>query len=209
MQDNTYQLPKHCFLGLLIALGLLFVLAPLAHQGEYGRLAINFSLFGVIVFAVSLVYHQRWVLITAIALGIPAVLRLGIYDVLWIEWVSLISSALFFAFVIVMMLRYLFTSKNIDLDIIYGAVCIYLLLGVVWEILYSLIEAFQPGSFSTTDEASLIYYSFVTLTTLGYGDIVPTSQIAKSLSTLEAATGQLYLTVLVARLVGMHIAQRK
>jgi hypothetical protein len=96
-----------------------------------------------------------------------------------------------------------------------GAICVYFLVGIVWALLYSTLEFFQPGSFQmpqgtvnqATSQATFTYYSYVTLTTLGYGEITPISGPARSFALLEAMMGQLYLAVLIARLVGIHIAQ--
>ncbi len=101
-----------------------------------------------------------------------------------------------------------------------GALSVYLLLGYMWGIVFTILEALQPGSFNlvlgSTAAAGtggeifrqLLYYSFITLSTLGYGDITPLSEGARSLAAIEALTGQIYLAVLVARLVGLEISQR-
>ena len=94
---------------------------------------------------------------------------------------------------------------------IMGAICVYFLIGLIWADVFFILETLQPGSFQIPPEqvgqATLDYFSYVTLTTLGYGDITPISAPARSLSLLEAMMGQLYLAVLIARLVGIHIAQ--
>jgi hypothetical protein len=107
-------------------------------------------------------------------------------------------------------------------DTICASLCAYLLLGVLWALVYSTVSAMDPGSFATGPASSdldarlrfgdremiyALYYSLVTMTTLGYGDIVPTSAPARMLAVVQAVTGQIYLAVLVARLVGVHIAQ--
>jgi len=101
-----------------------------------------------------------------------------------------------------------------------GALSVYLLLGYFWSIVFTILETLQPGSFNLAlggAEAAgsraeifkqLLYYSYITLSTLGYGDITPLSAGARSLAALEALTGQIYLAVLVARLVGLQISQR-
>lgn len=101
------------------------------------------------------------------------------------------------------------------MDKIRGAICVYLLIGFAWTFGYGIIELINPGSFSGLAEIDannhvgrimqLRYFSFATMTTLGYGDILPRSPVARTLATLEAITGQIYLTVLIARLVGLHI----
>ena len=102
-------------------------------------------------------------------------------------------------------------------DKLLGAICAYLLVGVTWALLFALIGDLDPGAFrwpslhgEQVTEASFstyTYFSFVTLTTLGYGDVSPVSEIARRLALLEALLGQIYLAVLVARLVGLHLSQ--
>jgi hypothetical protein len=110
------------------------------------------------------------------------------------------------------------------LDLIYATICVYLLIGVAWAYVYSVLENIFPGSFNfplnllqanpSLNEGRkhltlLFYYSFVTLTTLGYGDITPVTPPAQSLSTLEAIMGQFYIAILVARLVGIYASKNK
>ena len=107
-------------------------------------------------------------------------------------------------------LSHVLRAERVSREKIFGALSVYLLLGVIWSLLFIMVDFLVPGSFRYGQDraltgAEMVYYSFVTLTTLGYGDIVPVSPSARSLATLEALTGQLYLTVLVARLVGLHI----
>jgi len=101
--------------------------------------------------------------------------------------------------------RFAVTSSKVDSETIHAALSTYLLAGVFFGVLYSAIEFGAPGSFSGPDkftDASATYYSFVTLATLGYGDFLPRSELARGLATLEVIAGQLYLAVMVARLIG-------
>jgi len=92
---------------------------------------------------------------------------------------------------------------------------VYLLLEFAWSYAYALLDEIQPGSFAASTEVGrndyvarvmqLRYFSFMTLTTVGYGDVLPRSSTARTMAALEAVMGQIYLTVLVARLVGLHI----
>ena len=96
-------------------------------------------------------------------------------------------------------------------NVVYDAVVIYLLIGITWSDVYAVLEHLPPGSFnlagaSAIEVPAFTYYSFVTLTTLGYGDVTPLTDQARSLAILEAVIGQLYMTVLVARLVGLLIS---
>ena len=129
---------------------------------------------------------------------------------------------LFLGYVTVVLLKHLFRAERVSFDTICASICAYLLLATIWAMVYSVLDVMQPGSFVFAfveagqgslmrfgDEKSVysLYFSVVTMTTLGYGDIVPTSPAAQMLAAVEALTGQLYLAVLVARLVGLHIAQ--
>ena len=96
-----------------------------------------------------------------------------------------------------------------------GAITLYLLFGVLWAIAYAVIESLVPGSFAGLSEplsqgwsSDWIYFSFVTMTTLDYGDIVPLTATARTLAYMQAVFGQFYLAILVAGLVGAYIARR-
>ena len=105
-------------------------------------------------------------------------------------------------------------SGEINLNRIIGAICVYLLLGVIWAILYSFVETTWTGSFSGLDTNlgiapahQFLYFSFVTLTTLGYGDISPSGPVSGALAYLQAIFGQMYIAVLIAGLVGAWVAK--
>lgn len=95
---------------------------------------------------------------------------------------------------------------------IMGAVAVYLLLGLAWEQAYELLHMLRPESFAGVDADTgpdaWTYFSFVTLTTVGYGDITPVSPLARSLAIAQALTGQIYLAVMLARLVALQLASR-
>lgn len=112
--------------------------------------------------------------------------------------------------------RQIAASNTISANRIVGAICIYFMLGVTWSVLYALLEYVVPGSFAglKVDVAAdwdpdFIYYSFVTLTTLGYGDILPVSFFARSLAYMEAVVGQFYIAILVAGLVSAYISAKQ
>ena len=120
---------------------------------------------------------------------------------------------LFTFYVPVALVRGALSTERVDTNVIAGALCGYVFLGFAWGFTYTLIEQLAPGSFSTPDALSvpgapLFYFSFTTLTTLGYGDIAPVSGTARALAITEALTGQIFLVVIVARLVALQIAPR-
>ena len=128
--------------------------------------------------------------------------------------IGLIFAVLFFVLNTYTILHDLVTTPRVTTDTILGAISAYILIGLSWGMAYMAFEVVHPGSFTTATGAisevtngfsQLIYYSFVCLTTLGFGDINPLYPPVRALSYLEAITGQIYLTVLVARFVGLHI----
>jgi hypothetical protein len=116
---------------------------------------------------------------------------------------------------VVIILVQIFKEERITANHIQSAVAVYLLLGLMWGFLYQAIALKVPGAFLRTSlpmpdtvdalKKDLIYYSFITLTTLGYGDIMPVHSSARMLATLEALMGQLFPAILIARLVSIHI----
>lgn len=100
----------------------------------------------------------------------------------------------------------------VDAEKITGALCVYLLIALLFSYGYWLCDRLLPGAFAPTSAAGedlgrWLYFSLVTLTTLGYGDVQPVHPAARTMASMEAVIGQLYLAVLVARLVGLHISQ--
>jgi len=119
--------------------------------------------------------------------------------------------AIFCVFIVWSMLSYVVKKGRVTGEKIAAAICAYMLLGVLWALLYSLLYSLSAGSFNIEkpEMSDFVYYSFVTLSTVGYGDITPLTASARALAYVEAITGQIYLAVLVAGLVGMHITSRE
>jgi hypothetical protein len=116
--------------------------------------------------------------------------------------------ALFCLYALSIMLGYMFRQSVVTTDTVLGGISIYLLLGQFYAILFGLIERIHPGSFFSSNTLDLTYYSFVALTSTGYGDIVPITAFARSVAILETVTGVLYIAIFVGSLVGLRIAQR-
>jgi len=128
-----------------------------------------------------------------------------------IDWIRVGDFAVLLIYVFWLMIRDLFTAKTVDAVILLLAVNCYLLIGILFSFFYMLVEIYEPGtSFVLAGDLTqpvwnhLYYFSFVTLTTLGYGDIQPVSPIARSLAIAEAVSGVLFTGILVARLVGLY-----
>jgi hypothetical protein len=114
-------------------------------------------------------------------------------------------------------------QRDVTADSLLAVIAVYMLLGLCWSYAFSMVEFVQPGSFENACEARLgevgctaelgdfprlIYFSFVTLTTLGYGDIVPTTRAAEGIALMASISGQLFLAILIGRIVGMYIARQ-
>ncbi len=202
--------------GLLASLVLMMLLAPIAEPEGSLRFATSLVFAFLLVFSVWTVSHEARATMIASALALIVFLGSTLMD--WFDLgqtfgVSiLIVACLFFAYVASLVLRDVFLSRTVTAQTIMGAICAYILLGMLWGYLYSLVNALQPGAFSDNIEGTgligrFVYFSMVTLTTLGYGDITPVSAVARGLAVVQATLGQVYLTVLVARLVGIHLTQ--
>ncbi|GMU51417.1 MAG: hypothetical protein AMXMBFR33_05630 [Candidatus Xenobia bacterium] len=130
----------------------------------------------------------------------------------WSQGQLWISGA-FFLYVTLLILSNVFSASEINADKIFGATCAYLLVGLVFAHIYLLIELTHPGTFKLDPQIKdpltifddLLYFSMVTMTTVGYGDIVPLTRPARSLATMEAVFGQFYIAVLVGRLLGLYM----
>lgn len=115
-----------------------------------------------------------------------------------------------------LILARVFRAGRITIHRIVGAVAVYLLIGMVWSQAYRIVTILRPDALggavvagSPPDEATLLYFSFVTLTTVGYGDITPIHPAARSLAMAESLTGQLFLAILIARLVSQELMSRE
>lgn len=210
--------PPGKFYILLATLVLLSILFPLAPDLRVFLLVSDLLLGAVllaIVYAVSGSPRMRLLagLLTVVSLILIYLVR-SVSD----DWIlpAHISVLLLLALASVVILLDVLHDEQVTGDKIAGAISFYLLLGLAWGILYSLIHWSDPTAFPSLSHEvratfrgdnmnRFFYFSFSTLTTLGYGDIVPASRMARSLAALEALVGQVYLAVLVARLVGLHI----
>jgi len=129
---------------------------------------------------------------------------------------TLICTILFLGFTLCSLLVAVVRTSTVTKDTIYAAVSVYLMAAGVWAMLYMLVHTLQPGAFTMTSRnvnapvgwSDFLFYSFVTLTSTGYGDIVPATAQARSLSILEAVSGTMYIAVLIARLVGVYASSK-
>lgn len=205
---------------LIIEVLLIFLITPLTAMGVLPELALP-ATFAVLVIAILVVTWHSYVATFAV---ITAVIVSLIGTILWrehptplTEWLSgggRLIAIIALSFVIA---RVVFGDGRVSIHRIQGAVLLYLNLALIFFVLYRLLEVLVPNSFSNLPEggtefgsgATLLYFSFSTLTTLGYGDIVPVHALARSLANLEGVIGQLYPATLLARLVSLELEHRR
>lgn len=207
------------FLGVFVMLIFLIFLAP-GLERQFGiRWLLDAALGVVLVLTILSLAGNRWVVLSGLVLagiGYGGLLlnAAGFHPAFQI-W-SDSALVLFFVLASILIFRYVLQTRRVTANTIWAALCVYLFIGLLWSIAYVILMYMNPETFLAPEAfltagqrlgfSEFIYYSFVTLTTLGYGDITPVSESARALSSLEAVIGQMYMTVLVARLVGMHIA---
>ena len=200
---------------LLIALALLFFFFPFVEEVKGGDLIVSLLLSLVLLSAVLAVSDRKGVLLTALVLAIPAIAGR------WINhfWPDVVRPAVFLtaallltAFVVVNLLRFVLRAPSVNVEVLCASISAYLMLGLMWTMAYWLVDQLTPGAFSFNTNAgkqsmngfNAFYFSLITLSTVGYGDITPVSRIARWLAAMEAMTGLLYVAVLIARLVALY-----
>jgi voltage-gated potassium channel len=204
------------FLGLLALLVLYISLAPFLEGTVRLKIIMDCVLSAVLISSIFAVSHKKWDVVFSALLAGPLLIGLWtryFYKTNFLTLFIGVFVILFMGYLAIIFLRFIFEQEEVDSSTIYASIVTYILAGIMWSAVYSILETMIPGSFSASSRpidssgTRFIYYSFVTITTLGYGDIIPATSKAGALSIIEAITGQFYLAVLVARLVGIHISQ--
>jgi len=150
---------------------------------------------------------KRTLFLVCSGLGVVAFI-LEVLPGIMLSAASLSIFIIFILLSIILMVKHMFSTNRVTGDTVIGGVCVYFLVGYLFALFYFLIYLFDHNAFvfsTQWDNLYLFYLSFSTLTTLGYGDVYPVNTIAMVLANLEAITGQMFLAVFVARMVGLHI----
>jgi hypothetical protein len=201
---------------LLIALAVLLMSAPFVEELEGGKLILSVLFSLVLLAAVFAVADRKRTLIIALVLAVPAL------GARWLSYfrpefihpaVFLVCALVLLAFVIAHLLQFILRAPVVTMEVLCASIAAYLMLGLMWTLAYWLVDQATPGgafAFNTDlgrqsmNGFNGIYFSFITLSTVGYGDITPVSRAARWLAALEAMTGLLYVAVLIARLVSLY-----
>ena len=209
-EKNNFVYLIFSLIGLLLV-GALVDLFP-SGRGKHIFLAVT-----VVTLAVSIVGFRstRLHINTGIgfALSVLVVVTLSVVlDVAGLSYLHLLVMILFYCWATWIAAKQVLFSGTIDRNKIVGAICIYLLMGLIWTLLYLSVAQAVPGAFNGLEQrvwydnfADAAYFSYVTLTTLGYGDITPVTPVARFLVYMEAIVGVFYMAILVASLIGIRI----
>jgi voltage-gated potassium channel Kch len=206
---------------LLAAQLLLSFVSPLFSQVTFARIIIDLGITLVFFVAIYAVSTTRKHFVIGLVLMVPTLILIWGVNLVHtqdLQTMALAGSVLFFCYICGLILVDILRAKMVSLDIIAAGITVYLFFGNICGFLYAIIAQVDPNAFNVPEAtasylgetiaglSSAMYFSFVTLTTLGYGDITPINNFARTLAFLEAAMGQIYLTVLIASLVGVHIS---
>ena len=201
---------------LLIALVLLFAVTPFVEGLPNGDLVESGLVTLVMIASLIAVGRDRRGLVWAAVLFVPALAGKWLHH-FFPAYVSPlyfpIFGIIFFGFTMYRILRFILETTHVDTEVLSAGIVVYLMLGMLWSQGYMLLTEFTPDAFrfplvehsgKHMGGFNAFYFSFSTLTTVGFGDITPTSRVARTLAVMEAVTGTLYLAILISRLVGRY-----
>jgi hypothetical protein len=197
------------YLAIWVAFVLLMVLTPFT-SGPIGSIVLSIVFSFVLISGILTVSNDRALLVIGlIPLSIAISLRWIAFftDNQDLQTGAALFGALTLSYVTLLVFSALLKSKDVTSTVIWQAISVYLLIGLTWSMLFLFVEGLSPGSFVDNSGSAITYpvisyYSFVTLATLGYGDVVPVSSVARGLAVLEVLSGVLYMAILISRLVG-------
>lgn len=198
----------------------LLIMAPLFRVVPGGEMRFSILLCLVLTAAIYFNSTQRWILILATLTGGAAIICVAIARATGAMTAQIAGDALglgLLSFTTLFMLNTLMQTRRVSRDTVIGGICVYMLIGLCFALAYilvidlgagALVEAGQPIARTLeggSDHAlTVLYFSFVTLTTLGYGDIAPIGEMPRMLASTEAIIGQLYIAIFIARLISLR-----
>jgi len=220
---KSFNIREHKFLLLFIYLLAVLIYYPYVQEGTYSYDVFRvLGSFGILI-TVYAIRVRRSLLICAILLAIPAVLQrfllfradAGLFSLL-----GILLSFAFDVFIVVMIFRQVFAEQQVRSETVFGAICIYFLVGFSFASVYAMLDTLQPGAFYFDPVTNIhrvhsrfdfVYYSFATMTSMGASGIYPVTGQARSFTVMETTLGVLYLAVLIARLMAAyrHIPPQK
>jgi hypothetical protein len=213
--DGDAAQPARRFWLLLLALVVLLLGYPYFENTRTGAFLGGLTALGALIGGVYAVRATRWTFGIALALALATAASSARAFLGGIRGDAVVEATFsgFYAFATVAIFLEVIKTRRVTADTMSGAVCVYLLVGMTFGNLYDLIETLHPGSFQINVDTAgpaeigwrtLIFFSFMTLTTIGLGDVTPVTTQAQSLVSIEGVVGVLYVAVLIARVVGIY-----
>jgi hypothetical protein len=215
----------HIYRDLTIGLAAILIAGPILDTLTSSTRIDSYLTAGFLVFALFEITRRTSDLVIGLVLGIPAVaggiINAATPDSPAVNLLPVVLAGLFMAYLVWRILRDIFSGRRISSEQVFGAVCAYLLIGFMFASVYGFIALVDPDAFISNEAliadhetgsenhgyGYFTYFSFVTMSTLGYGDISPVSPAARTFAWIQAVMGQLYLAITIAALVGIHIAK--
>ena len=204
---------KSRFIYIIIAILLVILVTPfIRHSGIAGHLITTLiaAMIPLTTFYALTADKNRAIVILLMAA--PFVILDGMslfFANRYLMIASIGFGTILYLYIIVLLVINILSYRVVTADLIYCAISTYFLIGVMWAGIYLILEGISPGSFSgVSDTADLLYFSFVTLTTVGFGEITPQSILGKRLAVFEAAMGGIYLAVIIAMIVGRYMSMQ-
>lgn len=201
-----------------------FALYPLLGGFAWGRTAVSIALLLVMASALVAIWKHHRIALLGAVLAVGALIAMVPAYYFEVPFAKPVLTVIEFTFLLILAISILLDvmrAERVTMDTVFGACCVYLMFGLTWTGIYELIETLSPGSFDfgllgSPDGASegfetmskLSYFSLITMTTVGYGDVTPLSPAARSFSALQGLVGQLYMAIVIARFVAMELSER-
>ncbi len=210
------ELSRSFFVVILLIVAV-YVLAETYPGDDWVSIPINLFVFVAVLIAIRGTGGSGSLLTAHLAVMVPALIMTlagVLFDVGGLLAPANVLTTVLSITAPIMILRFVLTERRVNSNVIFAAISVYLLIGIVFGIVFSWLayaneDAFIPPQVVDTGDSALFYYSYVTLTSLGLGDISPATEATRALTVVEGLMGQIYLVVLIARLVALHITRRQ
>lgn len=214
--NSWLHFKKNKYTQLLVVLICIFIVGSIIDSWQ-GSILLSFCFLGSSIAILEtfdlpkkLMYLLKIIALIGFACNIIDLLNLSLFG----HYISIFGYFVYSLFMILAILiiqKRINSAEKVDDDIVRGGICIYLILGILWYIFYLIVWNLDPAAFKGLEASQatqkIFYFSFTTLTTLGYGDITPVNRLAMTLTNLEAIVGQLYPAIVIAKLVSLYISR--
>ena len=211
---------RHRFAVLFILLFCVLLIPPYFEDSVWIGMFWRTLFTAVLLWALYTVAGSRRVLILAALVLLPTISSTWLAEPgqeKALAYLDNVTNIIYFGLICFFLAHHILTTRRVTLEVIFASMCLYMILAILWAAIFTNLQLFYGDAFTFRGLSALeagidqenlyremIYYSFVTLSTLGYGDILPTNQVAQNWAAMEAMVGQFYVAIIIARLVGLY-----